>query len=222
MIKKIESASANRILLLGVVLLIIGLVAVVQPLMVEKGLLWIIGILMIIGGATQAIKGLTSKDGSNKSFNLVVGALFAVMGIVVLVCWFSLLAFFTVIIGILFLIQGFWTMIVAMSARQAQGHIAMLISGGLSLIIAILILAKWPSSSEYAVGILFGINLIFYGAALLALGTTLRNVPPAIVDGHAQPAETAAPSETSPASQESPAAEEGASCDVNKGKQGGS
>ena len=48
MIKKIESASANRILLLGVVLLIIGLVAEVQPLMVEKGLLWIIGILMII------------------------------------------------------------------------------------------------------------------------------------------------------------------------------
>ncbi|MCH2182805.1 MAG: DUF308 domain-containing protein [Mariniblastus sp.] len=210
MIKKIESASANRFLLLGIVLLIIGLIAVVQPLMVEQGLLWIIGILMIVGGCTQAIKGLGSGDASDKSFNLVVGALFAVMGIVVLVCWFSLLAFFTVIIGLLFLIQGFWTLIVAMSARQAQGHIAMLISGGLSLIIAILILAKWPSSSEYAVGILFGINLIFYGAALLALGTTLRNVPPVTVEGDAQPAET------------STTAEEGASCDATKGSEGGS
>ncbi len=210
MIKKIESASANRFLLLGIVLLIIGLIAVVQPLMVEKGLLWIIGILMVVGGCTQAIKGLRSGDAHDNSFNLVVGALFAVMGIVVLVCWFSLLAFFTVIIGILFLIQGFWTLIVAMSARQAQGHIAMLLSGGLSLIIAVLILAKWPSSSEYAVGILFGINLIFYGAALLALGTTLRNAAPVTVEGDAQPAETTVP------------AEEGASCDVNKGNQGGS
>ena len=211
MIKKIESASANRFLLLGIVLLIIGLIAVVKPLMVEKGLLWIIGILMVLGGCTQAVKGLRSGEASDKSFNLVVGALFAVMGIIVLVCWFSLLAFFTVIIGILFLIQGFWTLIVAMSARHAQGHIAMLLSGVLSLVIAVLILAKWPSSSEYAVGILFGINLIFYGAALLALGTTLRSVVPVTLEGLAQPAEGAASD-----------AGEGSSCEMTEGNKGGS
>ena len=87
---------------------------------------------------------------------------------------------------------------VALSARHAQGHLVMVLSGVLSIIIAILILAKWPSSSEYVVGILFGINLIFHGAALLALGSTLKNVSPAVVAGHAEPAETTTPAETSP------------------------
>lgn len=196
MIKQIESTSANRFLLLGIVLLIIGLIAVIQPLLVEKGLLWIIGLLMIVGGCTQAIKGLQSGERNDKSFNLVAGLLFVVLGIVIIVCWFSLLAFFTVIIGILFLLQGVWTLMVALSARHAQGHIAMLLSGVLSLIIAILILARWPGSTEYVVGILFGINLIFHGAALVALGSTLRKTIPAVAAS--PPAEASTQAEASP------------------------
>ena len=201
MIKQIESTSANRFLLFGIVVLLIGLIAVIWPLMVEKGLLWIIGILMIVGGCTQAIKGIQSGERNDKSFNLVAGLLFAVIGIVIIVCWFSLLAFFTLIIGILFLLQGVWTLMVALSARHAQGHLVTVLSGVLSIIIAILILARWPSSSEYAVGILFGINLIFCGAAMLALGSTLKNTVPAVVTGHAEPA---APAETSPSAEAKP------------------
>ena len=201
MIKQIESTSANRFLLFGIVVLLIGLIAVIWPLMVEKGLLWIIGILMIVGGCTQAIKGLQSGERNDKSFNLIAGLLFAVIGVVIIVCWFSLLAFFTLIIGILFLLQGVWTLMVALSARHSQGHLVMLLSGVLSIIIAILILARWPSSSEYVVGILFGINLIFCGAAMLALGSTLKNAVPAVVEGHAEPA---APTETSPSAEAPP------------------
>ncbi len=175
MIKKIESASANRLMLLGVVLLIIGFIAIIQPLYVEKVLLWIIGLVMIVGGGVQALRGFRSEDGSEKSFNTVVGLITLLIGIFILVCWFSLLAFFTVIIGILFLLQGVWTLMVAFSARHASGHVVMVLSGALSLIVAIMILARWPSSTEYVVGILFGVNFILYGAGLLSLGSTLKS-----------------------------------------------
>jgi uncharacterized membrane protein HdeD (DUF308 family) len=204
LIKQIESTSANRFLLFGIVVLLIGLIAVIWPLMVEKGLLWIIGLLMIVGGCTQAFKGLQSGERNDKSFNLIAGLLFAVIGIVIIVCWFSLLAFFTLIIGILFLLQGVWTLMVALSARHAQGHLVMVLSGVLSVIIAILILARWPSSSEYVVGILFGINLIFCGAAMLALGSTLKNTVPAVVTGHAEPVKTTTSAEASPSAEAKP------------------
>jgi len=204
LIKQIESTSANRFLLLGIALLIIGLIALIQPVSVEKVLLWIIGLLMIVGGCTQAIKGIQSGERNDKSFNLVAGLLFVVLGIVIIVCWFSLLAFFTLIIGILFLLQGVWTLMVALSARHAQGHLVTVLSGVLSIIIAILILARWPMSGAEVVGILFGVNLIFCGAAMLALGSALKNTVPAVVAGHAKPAETTTPAETSPQAEESP------------------
>ena len=204
MIKQIESTSANRFLLLGIALLIIGLIALIHPLYVEKVLLWIIGLLMIVGGCTQAFKGLQSGERNDKSFNLVAGLLFVVLGIVIIVCWFYLLATFTLIIGILFLLQGVWTLVVALSARHDQSIIVMVLSGVLSLIIAILILARWPMSGAEVVGILFGVNLIFCGAAMLALGSALKKTVPAVVEGHAEPAETSAPAETSPSAEAKP------------------
>ena len=79
---------------------------------------------------------------------------------------------------------------VAFSARQANGWVVLLVSGILSLVLAFLILRGWPESSMYVVGILIGINLLFTGVAMIALGSTLKNMK-ALVEQATQDAQGA-------------------------------
>jgi uncharacterized membrane protein HdeD (DUF308 family) len=50
----------------------------------------------------------------------------------------------------------------------------MLTSGGVSLLLAVLLWAGFPSTALWAVGVLFGVNLLSTGVTLVALGVTSR------------------------------------------------
>jgi uncharacterized membrane protein HdeD (DUF308 family) len=48
------------------------------------------------------------------------------------------------------------------------------LSGAITLLLGIVILAHWPVSSLYILGIFLGIDLIFIGGTWLAMGLALR------------------------------------------------
>jgi uncharacterized membrane protein HdeD (DUF308 family) len=56
----------------------------------------------------------------------------------------------------------------------------MLVSGIVDLMLAGLIVAGWPSSASWALGIVVGVNLITSGVAIIMVATAARNVARAI------------------------------------------
>ena len=50
----------------------------------------------------------------------------------------------------------------------------MLLSGVITLLLGLLVLAHWPVSSLYILGVFLGIDLIMAGAAWIGLGFGLR------------------------------------------------
>jgi uncharacterized membrane protein HdeD (DUF308 family) len=50
----------------------------------------------------------------------------------------------------------------------------MLFSGLASFILGIMVYNRWPSGTTAVLGLLFGINLLFSGTSLLALGLSAR------------------------------------------------
>ena len=190
MFKQIESTSANRFMMLGIALLVIGLAAILSPIAFGERLVWVIGVLFIIGGCFQAYQGIRSDGSNDKFFNILMGLLTIFVGIAIAGHTLFTLSVLTVLIGIVFLIEGVWKIMVAFSARQANGWMVLLVSGILSLVLAFLILRGWPESSMYVVGILIGINLLFTGVAMIALGSTLKNMK-ALVEQATQDAQGA-------------------------------
>jgi uncharacterized membrane protein HdeD (DUF308 family) len=163
-------------MMLGIALLVIGLAAIVSPIAFGEGLVWVIGVLFIIGGCFQAYQGFRSGGSNDTVFNILMGFLTIFVGIAIAGHTLFTLSVLTVLIGIVFLVEGVWKIVVAFSARQADGWVVLLVSGILSLVLALLILRGWPDSSMYVVGILIGINLLFTGVAMIALGSTLKKV----------------------------------------------
>ncbi len=74
----------------------------------------------------------------------------------------------TLIMATYFLVGGFFKTGFAIS-HPALGHRgALIFSGAISILLGILILAHWPSSSAWVIGTFIGIDLIFYGFSLLS------------------------------------------------------
>ena len=69
----------------------------------------------------------------------------------------------TLVLGIYFLFMGLTRIAVAFAGRGQQGAGLVGLSGVAGLLIGILVLAKFPSSADWAIGLLVGIDLIFAG-----------------------------------------------------------
>ena len=75
----------------------------------------------------------------------------------------------TIVLGIYFLFMGLTRVAVALSARGQRGAGLVALSGIAGLLIGILVLAKLPSSADWAIGLLVGIDLIFAGWTLVSV-----------------------------------------------------
>ena len=49
----------------------------------------------------------------------------------------------------------------------------------ITLVLGLIILAHWPVSAVYTLGIFLGVDLVFAGAGWIGLGLGLRNAPAA-------------------------------------------
>jgi uncharacterized membrane protein HdeD (DUF308 family) len=79
----------------------------------------------------------------------------------------------TVFIATFLLIGGLFQLISAL-AVHASGwgwHVA---DGLITAILGVLVLAQWPASGLWVIGLFVGIDLIFYGGAWIAIALGLR------------------------------------------------
>jgi uncharacterized membrane protein HdeD (DUF308 family) len=84
----------------------------------------------------------------------------------------------TVVLVVWFVATGTARVIVGISERGIPGAGMTILSGIVSLVLGILIAEKLPSSANWAIGLIVGIDLFFAGAVLVILTSRLRRVIP--------------------------------------------
>jgi uncharacterized membrane protein HdeD (DUF308 family) len=91
---------------LGIVLIVIGVVAIAFPLMTTIAAKIFLGWLFIIGGGVQVVHAFSTKTWSEFLFNLIIGALYIVIGAWLAFLPFSGIITLTVLLAVLFIIEG--------------------------------------------------------------------------------------------------------------------
>jgi uncharacterized membrane protein HdeD (DUF308 family) len=64
--------------------------------------------------------------------------------------------------------------ILGFSVKEGTPWIWVVVSGAITLLLGLIILAHWPVSSLYILGLFLGIDLVFAGAGWIGLGLGLR------------------------------------------------
>lgn len=99
-----------------------------------------------------------------------------IAGIVLLRCIASSIAVIALILAVYLIVEGIFSIIGAFKMRQHYGWVWTLIKGIAAVVLGMMVYNRWPSNSAWVLGMLFGINSIFWGLSLLTLGSAAPKV----------------------------------------------
>ncbi|HWW29403.1 MAG TPA: HdeD family acid-resistance protein [Steroidobacteraceae bacterium] len=177
-----ESLHAHWVIFLleGIVLIVLGLMAVALPMLATLAVAILIGWLLFVSGAV----GLVTSIWMRRAPGFLWSLLSAILGIAagILLLWWPLSGALslTVILTVFLTIEGIFSIMYALEhKRDLSGRWGMmLLSGIVDLILAAMIFLGLPATATWAIGLLVGINLIFGGSTLAAMALHARNNEP--------------------------------------------
>ena len=162
----------------GVAMIILGLLAAASPFIATTVVETFAGWLFVTGGFIGLAALFTTRNVPGFVWT-VVGAVLAIL-IGAFLVWrpFAGLTALTIALAIFFAAHGVVQILMALEHRQlfARSWLWTAISGVADLILAAIIIAGWPGSVAWALGLLIGINLFMWGLALVMTAIACRTV----------------------------------------------
>jgi uncharacterized membrane protein HdeD (DUF308 family) len=186
---QIQSRLANSLyahwrlfLIEGIVLVILGTLAIIVPPIATIAVEILIGWLLLVSGIVGLIATLRMRLAPGFGWSLLSAILGIVAGVVLLIWPVSGALSLTLVLTAFLTIEGVASIFYALEhKRELSGRWGvMLFSGIVDLILAGMIFAGLPATAAWAIGLLIGINLVFGGFALITMALHARqSAPPA-------------------------------------------
>jgi uncharacterized membrane protein HdeD (DUF308 family) len=161
----------------GIVLLILGLLAIVVPQIATIAVAVFIGWILLVSGAVGLIATFRMRSAPGFWWSLISAILGIVAGILLFRSPGSGALSLTVILTVFLIVEGIVSILFAFEhKRELSGRWgAMLFSGLVDLLLAGIIIEGLPGTAAWAIGLLIGVNLVFGGVALIAMALHARD-----------------------------------------------
>jgi uncharacterized membrane protein HdeD (DUF308 family) len=170
------AGSWKGLMTVGVLAIVVGCVAILVPAVASVGTAIFIGWILIIAGAFLVAGAFTAPSIGTVVLRLLWAFLTVIVGLWLVVEPHNGTLTLTFVLGIYFLFMGLTRVAVAFAERGRPGAGLVALSGFAGLLIGILVLVKFPSSADWAIGLLVGIDLIFAGWTLVSLALVGRDL----------------------------------------------
>lgn len=160
----------------GIILVILGLLAIVVPPLASLAVTIFIGWLFVISGIAGLIMTFRARGAPGFWWSLISAVIALIAGVLLL--WQPVLGVLslTFVLIAFFLIDGILSIILAIEhRRELVGRWGWILASGIvDLIIAVIIWAGLPGTAAWALGLLVGIDLVFGGTALIMVALHAR------------------------------------------------
>lgn len=168
--------SWKALMTVGVLAIVIGCIAILVPAVASVGTAIFIGWILLVAGAFMVAAAFSAHSIGTVVLRLLWAVVTVVVGVWLIVEPHNGTLTLTLVLGIYFLFMGLTRIAVAFTARGQQGAGLVGLSGVAGLLIGILVLAEFPSSADWAIGLLVGIDLIFAGWTLTSVAIVGRDL----------------------------------------------
>jgi uncharacterized membrane protein HdeD (DUF308 family) len=162
------------IVALGVVYLLTGLIALGSVMTATVASVLVVGVMMIVAGAAEVINAFQVKSWGKFVLWILLGVLYIIAGFVTFENPLLAAALLTLMLGAALVASGIMRIILAFGMKQETPWIWVVLSGVITLLLGVLILAHWPVSSLFVLGLFLGIDLVIAGAGWIGVGLSLR------------------------------------------------
>lgn len=161
----------------GILLAVLGIAALILPPLASLAIAIFLGWMFLISGIGGLIVTYWARSTPGFWWSLISAALAVLAGMLLLARPMQAVLTLTIVLGAYFLAEGVATIMYALEhRRELSGRWSwLLIAGFVDIAISFMVITGLPSSAEWAIGILVGINLLFGGATLIGMALAARN-----------------------------------------------
>jgi uncharacterized membrane protein HdeD (DUF308 family) len=160
----------------GIVLAILGLAAIIVPQLASLAVTIYLGWMFLVMGILGLVMTFWARGMPGLWWSLISAVLAIVAGVILIARPMQGVLTLTIVLGVFFLAEGVATIMYALEhRRELSGRSSWLIvSGVIDILISGMIITGLPSSAEWAIGLLVGINLLFGGTSLIGMALAAR------------------------------------------------
>lgn len=165
------ASSRTSLVAEGVIFIILGILAISLPTLVGMALTMVIGVTLLIAGVVHLFRVIKTRTNLGFIFPLLAAILAIIIGCLMLFYPLHGVVILSTLLVIWLLAHGLMQFFSAIQMRKMNPNWGvMLISGIISILLGSFLILSWPVSSLILLGLLFGVNLMFYGLSLCAIG----------------------------------------------------
>ncbi|MGL3109723.1 MULTISPECIES: HdeD family acid-resistance protein [unclassified Bradyrhizobium] len=160
----------------GILLAVLGIAALILPPLASLATAIFLGWMFLISGIGGLIVTYWARSTPGFWWSLISAALAVLAGGILLARPIQAVLTLTIVLGAYFLAEGVATIMYALEHRRelSSRWSWLLIAGLVDIAISFMVIAGLPSSAEWAIGVLVGINLLFGGATLIGMALAAR------------------------------------------------
>ena len=163
------------IVTLGAVFLVAGVVALGSVVAATETAVLVVGIMMLLGGVAEIIAAFGVKSWGKFLFWLLLGMLYVAAGVIAIMNPLLAAVYLTLMLGAALAVGGILRIFLAFQMKGAGGPwVWVALSGVITFALGCMIIAQWPASSLFVLGVFLGIDLIFIGAGWITMGLALK------------------------------------------------
>ncbi|MCO5316543.1 MAG: HdeD family acid-resistance protein [Solirubrobacterales bacterium] len=170
------SVNTKALKWLGVLLIVLGAVAILVPALASFTVTIFIGWVLIFGSVFLFASAFSNRSGWNLLTGIVWALLALIAGVWLLVDPGRGTETLTLIVMIYFLVSGVFKLGISISGRGTPGIGWLAVNGVLSIVIGLIVLVDMPESASWAIGLLVGIDFIFAGWGLINFGAAVNRL----------------------------------------------
>jgi len=157
-------------------MILAGILAISVPQVAGLAISLLVGWLLLFSGSVHLVFAWHTRGAGGMLWELLLGILYLFIGGYVLIRPGAGLATLTLVLAIYLFFEGVLETILSLRLRPVPGWGWLLFDGIITLILAGMIWRTWPSSSEWVIGTLVGISMLFSGITRLTISLAARSL----------------------------------------------
>jgi uncharacterized membrane protein HdeD (DUF308 family) len=157
-------------------MIVAGILAIALPMAAGIAINVLVAWLLVFSGCTHLVFAWYTRSAGGLLWELLVGALYIFIAVYLLVHPVAGLLSLTLALAIYLFLEAILEFALGLKLRPLPGSGWLLLDGIITLILAVMIWRAWPSSSEWAIGILVGVSMLFSGTSRLMLSLAARSI----------------------------------------------
>jgi uncharacterized membrane protein HdeD (DUF308 family) len=172
----IAKQSTGWAIALSILLILAGILAIVVPPVAGIAVALLVAWVLMLGGVAHLAIAWHIRSTGGVFWEVLLGLLYLALGVYLLLSPAAGLASLTLLLAAYLFAKGILVFILAFRIRSLPGAGWLFFDGMIALILGAMIGLSWPSSSEWAIGTLIGVSMLFAGFTRLPMALAARRL----------------------------------------------